>query len=438
MIPLGLTLGLPAVLAIAGWLHPIGRARLLLALVLIVELALMVWLPPSALTILGSQATLDPTGRLLLGTGTLVVAINLLATAPEPPLLESPAIGLGCLAGLALAAALSNELVVVVLATGLTAIGALGQLAPATTSPTARAAGHRLLTWTIVATTVLLISAAFDRLFLAQGVPGLVTPAAALFAIGLLIELGAFPFWFWLPGLCDAAPAVAALVVGLLGCLVGAALQGTDGFGPLLPQYLSSRSALLIGAELSAVLSAVMALGERRPTRVLAFVISAHANLVLAGLASGLSLAVPVATWSLAGHGLAAALALGCLARIQRGNPPVDGTATLSGLLWRRPALAVALVIALLSLANLPPTVGFAGLRTVATGLGGQGPLLLLGLILPVVLSTGAVLRTVAPIAARTSTPGEQSQPGDLLIAGVALLLVLNGVIPTLWQLVIQ
>src|SRR5579884_2150867 len=84
------------------------------------------------------------------------------------------------------------------------------------------------LIWMVLATVTLVVASALDRLFVQQAVQGLATPAATLFLIGLSILLAAFPFWVWLPGLCEEAPLVAALAAGLFGCVAAASLQRPD------------------------------------------------------------------------------------------------------------------------------------------------------------------------------------------------------------------
>ncbi|HEX5414971.1 MAG TPA: hypothetical protein VFZ25_04835, partial [Chloroflexota bacterium] len=208
-------------------------------------------------------------------------------------------------------------------------------------------ASRRTLTWLAIAASALLLSLALDVLNARQALPGLAGPIGGLFVVGVAIVVGAFPFGFWLPPLAEESPAFAAVIAGLLG--LGAALLGATML-TASPWRMGSLAAgpLLTACGIAGAGAAILAIGEKQPARVFAYLISADAALGLGGLVA--APAAPV-VFALSAHALAASLGLAVLA----GARP-----RLVGLWGQQPALAIALLVAAGSLVGFPLTAGFA------------------------------------------------------------------------------
>jgi NADH-quinone oxidoreductase subunit N len=197
----------------------------------------------------------------------------------------------------------------------------------------------------------------------------------SLVMAGLAFKVAAVPFHTWTPEVYEGAPtpvtafmaagvktaAFALLVRVFLAAETGPAAQASA-FGGLVWGL----------AGLTMIVGNLLALPQRSVKRMLAYSSIAHAGYLLVGvLASaatggrekGLSgilfyLAVYSAT------AIGAFAVVGALERHARGDEePVDAwdLQRFSGLAARRPGLAFAMAVFLLSLAGIPPTAGFLG-----------------------------------------------------------------------------
>jgi NADH-quinone oxidoreductase subunit N len=179
---------------------------------------------------------------------------------------------------------------------------------------------------------------------------GLLGSFAIVFALtGLFAKLSAAPFHFWTPDAYAGAPASAVAFVSTVPKIAGVAallrLAGALSGGDLLPLYFGA------AALVSMVLGNLGAFPQRDVRRLMAYSGIAHSGYVLlalgAGSASALAYAVIYAVPSLAVMLVASE----------------EGTAIddWGGLVQRRPAVAWALVVLLLSLVGVPPMAGFFG-----------------------------------------------------------------------------
>jgi formate hydrogenlyase subunit 3/multisubunit Na+/H+ antiporter MnhD subunit len=239
------------------------------------------------------------------------------------------------------------------------------------------------------------------------------------------------PFALWLPAASDEAPNSAAVAGGVLGCATAAILAGVVGPGLLLPTDSVIHTLLGAGGGLAALGSSFLALGEKRPARMIAFLISANADLALAGLATGSPAATPSVVWLLTAQALSAAVTLGCLAQAEHvgSGRARTGWSTLSGLARVRPLLALALVVALLSLIGAPLTAGFVGRWNLAT-LAATNPIQSLAMLLASILGGAAIVRSFGTIFDLTDAQAEIRWTTDLAPALGAMLLVVGSLVP--------
>jgi len=409
--------------ALAPW-----RFRRLVFGLLLAHLVLILVASASQGIGFGASVALDSFGRYALIVADLTLMAALATVGEGKTAGDVVPIGLAALTVVALSMVASQNFVLACLGLGTAAIILSFTIVSAPSSAVSVHTGQTYVVWMLIATVLLLFASSLDRLYARQALPGVVEPAAVFVVLGFAIVLGAFPFSLWLPSVCEEAPASAAIVVGLLSCSAIALLLGTDGFGPLLPRHLSSRSTLAAGAALLAVGSQVLALGDKSPRRSLAFLIAASSDVVVAALASGAADELATTIWMLGCHALAGALALSCLAVVA---PPDDAGATadvagLSGLVWRRPFLGVALVISVGGLIGAPLTAGFAG-RLLVGAAEASLPVVPLALAGAGILGGMAALRTFAPIFGPTDVPSQPIRVVDVVAFSVALLLVLGG-----------
>jgi len=213
--------------------------------------------------------------------------------------------------------------------------------------------------------------------------PGIgATPQSALLLAGLTLllvgfgfKIAAVPFHMWAPDVYEGSPtpvtafmavavkaaAFAALLRVLLTGFGGHGLAGAAAWQPLL-SWIAILT--MLGGNL-------WALTERSVKRMLAYSSVAHAGYLLVAVVaagSGSALVRNEATSSLlfylATYTITAAGAFGAISLMERLDPngpqPWD-LERFTGLAQRRPWVAIAMTILMLSLAGIPPTAGFMG-----------------------------------------------------------------------------
>jgi NADH-quinone oxidoreductase subunit N len=219
----------------------------------------------------------------------------------------------------------------------------------------------------------------------------------ALVAGGVAFKVAAVPFHTWTPDVYEGAPtpvtafmsagvktaAFALLARVFLSAESGAAAH-TSAFGGVL-------SGLAI---LTMIFGNLLALPQRSVKRMLAYSSIAHAGYLLVGVvaasvAGARESALAGILFYLAAYSATAIGAFAIVGALERrargGDEPADAwdLERFSGLARRRPALAFAMAVFLLSLAGIPPTAGFIGkLYIFKAAIGAQlYPLAVLGVL---------------------------------------------------------
>lgn len=203
--------------------------------------------------------------------------------------------------------------------------------------------------------------------------PGAVSSAVlALVAVGMALKTALFPLHAWLPPAHSAAPAAVSPVLSAL--VVKASFYVlVRVWSAVLPDSGGAAGPVLgvLGA-LAVVWGAALALRQERLKRVVAYSTVAQVGylfllfpLVAPGLAGAAPSAPAAAGWAGAltlaiGHGMAKSalfMSAGTLATAHGG----DDLGRLKGAATRMPMSVMTIAVAGVSLAGLPPTIGFVG-----------------------------------------------------------------------------
>jgi len=178
---------------------------------------------------------------------------------------------------------------------------------------------------------------------------------AALLLAGLAVKFGLVPFHMWVPDLFSGSPAAAAaLAASLSKVAVGAVLLRLT-WDP--PGGMLWAIGLAVAGTGAVLLGNIAALGQTQLLRMLGYSSIAHSGYIALALASGATITSKAVMIYLSAYAPAAVAAL-CVAALLA---PTVERPDLRGLLWRRPLAGAALALALLSMAGLPPTMGFIG-----------------------------------------------------------------------------
>jgi NADH-quinone oxidoreductase subunit N len=185
-------------------------------------------------------------------------------------------------------------------------------------------------------------------------------------AVGLCFKLAAVPFHFWCPDVFEGA---AAEVAGFLSVASkGAALALTARFLFALAKPFGPGDTLFAGtvgmavagfAGLTATFGNLAAYAQTNMKRLLAYSTIAHAGYMLMGLAVLSRAGASAVLFYLAAYLLMNLGAFAVVAFVRNATGSEDLSA-YRGLVRRKPGLAVAMAVCLLSLLGLPPLAGFA------------------------------------------------------------------------------
>lgn len=192
------------------------------------------------------------------------------------------------------------------------------------------------------------------------GVPWGVTLGVVLLALaGLAFKISAVPFHFWAPDVYQGAPTPVAGFLSTASKAAGFAVVLrvllTAFTGPEMPYW---------GAAVAAVAAATMTWGnvvallQKDIKRLLAYSSIAHAGYILLGLVALSDLGVAGAVYYLLAYLLTNLAAFGVVSVAAQALGS-DDLAAYDGLHRRAPGVALALSVALLSLAGIPPLAGF-------------------------------------------------------------------------------
>jgi len=194
----------------------------------------------------------------------------------------------------------------------------------------------------------------------------LLAVAMVMIAAGLGFKVAAVPFHFWAPDTYEGAPAPVASFIASVSKVASFALLISIGTA-LLPRLGDSGAVLhsswtLILTFLSAasmIVGNLAALAQTSVRRLVAYSAVAHAGYILLGLAffSGAGSGQAVLYYILT-YGLTVIGAFVVIGMVEYASGSDDLDAFL-GLYRRSPVLAVSLLVFFLSLAGIPPLVGF-------------------------------------------------------------------------------
>lgn len=205
----------------------------------------------------------------------------------------------------------------------------------------------------------------------AAGVAGspLWQAGAVMVLVGLGFKVAAAPFHFWAPDAYEAAPAaaagfiaagskVAAFFILLKFCLVAmGTVPGTGGWGAWTSGWVPVLAGLSV---ISMIWGNVAALAQRNVRRLLAYSAVAHAGYTLVALVAGGSESVAAVMFYASTYALTVLGAFGVVGWVEATCGGSDFE-HFAGLSRRSPVMAMALGILVLSLAGIPPLVGFFG-----------------------------------------------------------------------------
>jgi NADH-quinone oxidoreductase subunit N len=214
-------------------------------------------------------------------------------------------------------------------------------------------------------------STLFSELTKGQASP-LYLVGLGLVAGGVAFKIAAVPFHAWTPDVYEGAPTpvtafMAAGVKTAAFALLARIFLSAQGGG--IAQATAFSGIISALAVLTMIFGNLLALPQKSVKRMLAYSSIAHAGYLLVGVISAAvagarEKALAGILFYLAAYSATAIGAFAVVGAVERrGDEPVEAwdVQRFAGLASRRPALAFAMAVFLLSLAGIPPTAGFVG-----------------------------------------------------------------------------
>jgi NADH-quinone oxidoreductase subunit N len=253
--------------------------------------------------------------------------------------------------------------------------------------------------------------------------------------VGLGFKVASVPFHMWAPDVYEGAPTTvtAFMAAGVKVAAFGAFLRIFGrALGPLGPEWQPAAAVLAI---VTMVIGNLAALAQTNVKRMLAYSSIAHAGYLLTAFVAPFKDAAPAVLFYLVGYAAVSLGGFGALAALAKDGREPLSFSDLNGLAARRPALAAALTVFLISLTGVPVSAGFLGkfyLFSAAVNAGYVG-LALVGVLMSVV-SAYYYLHVVVSMYMKdphSDDPWAAVAPATTAALGIAVAVVLGfGIFP--------
>jgi multicomponent Na+:H+ antiporter subunit D len=183
--------------------------------------------------------------------------------------------------------------------------------------------------------------------------------AAILLVVGFGLKLALIPFYFWLPGVAQAVPALTTAVIVSIVDIASFSelvhLRETSGW------LFENNSGIWLAVGLLSMFGgALLALAQKDLKRMLAFSTIDDLGYLILGLAAGGQLGLQGALFGALSHAVCKVILFGAVAVAEK---RLGHSITLSdgGLAACYPACGVAFIAGSLGMLGVPPTLGFLG-----------------------------------------------------------------------------
>ncbi len=195
----------------------------------------------------------------------------------------------------------------------------------------------------------------------ANGSSPLLLIGIALLIVGFGFKVAAVPFHVWAPDVYQGSPTTvtAFMAVGVKAAAFAAFARVF--LHTLGPVHADWQGILWVIAALTMTVGNVTALVQHNIKRMLAYSSIAHAGYLLVAMVAGKDFGGAALMYYLVAYGLMNMGAFGVMIAVGRKGEPNEDFDDYAGLGFRHPALGMAMTVFMLSLAGVPPLVGFTG-----------------------------------------------------------------------------
>ena len=204
-------------------------------------------------------------------------------------------------------------------------------------------------------------SLSLDTIFAALGTANKTAVALGLIfiAAGVAFKLGVVPFHMWVPDVYNGAPTAVTLFLGTAPKVAAFALAYRLFSDALSPAIADWSIILAVIAILSVVVGNIVAISQTNIKRMLAYSAIANMGFLLFGVIAGGKEGFAAALFYAVTYAITGLVSIGILVLLSARDVEFDNIDDLKGLNARSPWLAFLMLLAMFSLAGIPPTLGF-------------------------------------------------------------------------------
>ena len=256
--------------------------------------------------------------------------------------------------------------------------------------------------------------------------------------VGVAFKLGAVPFHMWLPDVYQGAPTAVTLFIGSAPKVAAFAMTYRLLVEALPELSADWRQLLTVLAVLSMGVGNVVAIAQTNVKRMLAYSTIAHAGFQLLGFVAATPAGYSAAMFYSIVYAVTAMGAFGLVILLGRAGFEADRLEHFKGLGERSPWFAFLTLVLMLSMAGVPPFVGFWAKWSVLAQVVAAGDVwLALAAVLFAVVGAFYYLRVVwyayfdEPVE---KAPVATGRPLAFMLSANALLVLALGVYPGAWM----
>ena len=178
-------------------------------------------------------------------------------------------------------------------------------------------------------------------------------------AAGVAFKLGVVPFHMWVPDVYTGAPTSVTLFLGTAAKLAAFALAYRLFGAALTPAYGDWAIIFAVIATISVVLGNLIAIAQTNIKRMLAYSAIANMGFLLLGFVGGGCVGYAAAMFYAIAYAITGLVSFGILVLLSGRGVEFENIEDLKGLNSRSPWYAFLMLLAMFSLAGIPPTIGF-------------------------------------------------------------------------------
>ena len=256
--------------------------------------------------------------------------------------------------------------------------------------------------------------------------------------IGVAFKLGAVPFHMWVPDVYQGSPTSVTMFLSSVPKIAAVAILIRlliDGLGSL-QHYWSDLFMIL--AILSIAIGSLVALNQTNIKRMLAYSTISHIGFVLLGFVTGVVDGYGAAVFYVLTYILMSLAAFGVIIALNKNGFEADQIADFQGLSKSSPWLALIMLVVMLSMAGVPPFIGFYSKLFILQQVVAEGYVILA--VLAVILAVISAYYYLQIIKTMYFSDKDKSiviyAPLDMkvLLSINGILILLVGLMPSFWM----